>query len=104
MATINVDWDIGFPYQAHEITLTDTSNDVTFDDPQDSTAPLILKIIQGAGVTPKTLTWPGNVLWTAGIPPVLSLTAGSVDIIELIALNNGGGFDYYGRVFGLNIT
>ena len=103
MATITIDWDMGMPYQVQQIVLSDTTNTAVFDDPQDSTAPLILRVEQGSGLTPKLLSWPSNVFWESGVAPTLSLVAGNVDVLEFAAINTGSDFEYYGRVYALGI-
>lgn len=43
----------------------------------------VLKVTQGTGGS-KTITWPGNVKWPGNIAPVLSTTAGKIDIITFV--------------------
>jgi len=43
----------------------------------------VLKVTQGSGGS-KTITWPGNVKWPGNIAPVLSTTAGKIDIITFV--------------------
>lgn len=104
MATITIDWDLGFPFQVQEVVLEDTSNTIVFDDPQESAAPLILRLEQGSGIGAKLANWPNNVFWAAGVPPTLSVSAGEVDVLDFVAVNTvASGFQYYGRVFGIGV-
>lgn len=45
---------------------------------------LILK--QGVGAT--TVTWPTNVVWANGNPPILSFTAGKEDVVTLLHITD----------------
>jgi hypothetical protein len=52
-----------------------------------------LRIIQGA--TPGTVTWPANVKWPGGVPPVLSTNTGDIDVVNLLYFDDGGGNTFY---------
>lgn len=56
----------------------------------------VFKITQGTGGS-KVITWPVSVKWPGNIPPVLSTTAGKIDIITLVF----DGTNYYGT-YALN--
>ena len=56
----------------------------------------VFKITQGTGGS-KVITWPASVKWPGNIPPVLSTTAGKIDIITLVF----DGSNYYGT-YALN--
>ena len=56
----------------------------------------VFKITQGTGGS-KVITWPVSVKWPGNIPPVLSTTAGKIDIITLVF----DGSNYYGT-YALN--
>lgn len=45
-------------------------------------------------------SWPQGTVWSGGVPPVLTTTAGRTDVITL--LYPGGGTSWYGFVAGLN--
>lgn len=81
-------WDNG---QKQKITLTGAPCVFTFTAPTKGTASFILEVIQGAGGS-KTATWPGTVKWPGGVAPVLSTTAGAVDIVSFFY----DGTNYYG--------
>lgn len=46
-----------------------------------------LALAQGTGAN--LVTWPNNVTWPHGRPPVLSYNAGQVDMVTLLYLGNG---------------
>lgn len=50
----------------------------------------VIRIVQGSGSY--TATWPGNVLWSGGTAPTITVTAGKIDLINLYY----DGTSYYG--------
>lgn len=85
--TINLNQDI------FSITLN-LSTTLTLTSPRIGV--FIFRITQGTGGN-RTITWPASVKWAGNIPPVLSTTAGKVDIITLVY----DGSSYYGS-YSLN--
>ena len=47
-----------------------------------------LAIVQGTGAN--KVTWPSNVRWPNGVPPVLSYTQGCIDLFEFFSPNADG--------------
>lgn len=47
-----------------------------------------LALTQGSGAN--KVTWPSNVRWPHGVPPVLSYTQGHVDLFEFLSPNADG--------------
>lgn len=103
MGTHNIDWNNG-PFAT--ITLTDTTNTITFTDRTDGEDVVLdarllhIRIIQGSGLLPKTITsWPENVVFPAGSLPGLSLFAGQVDVVQLLEVQitpEENDYMYYG--------
>lgn len=58
----------------------------------------ILKIVQDAGASGYTVTWPAAVDWGAATPPTLTATASAVDIF--VFYTHDGGVTYYGFTSG----
>lgn len=67
-----------------EVGLTADVDDVVF--PEEAGARLELLLRQDG--TGNTVTWPSNVRWPGGTPPVLSTTAGQADWIDLRRLGD----------------
>ena len=57
----------------------------------------LLEIVQSGGFT---ITWPASIKWTNAVAPVLTVTAGRIDIISLYY----NGTDYMAVVAGQNFT
>lgn len=64
----------------HELTLTDDVT-LTLDNPADKGC---YAILIDTGVGGFTVTWPASVLWAGGVAPVITPTAGKVDLVTLI--------------------
>lgn len=47
-----------------------------------------LALVQGTGAN--KVTWPSNVRWPYGVPPVLSYTQGHIDLFEFLSPNADG--------------
>lgn len=82
-----VDWNNG---NLQKITLTGNCT-LTFTAPAGPTE-LAFRLIQDATGT-RTVTWPASVKWPNATAPVLTITAGAVDLIYLTY----NGTNYYGR-------
>jgi hypothetical protein len=52
------------------------------------------------GTGSRTVTWPGSVKWPGGVAPVLTTTAGKIDVVTLITRD--GGTSWLGFVAGQN--
>lgn len=89
-STTTVNWANG---NLADITLT-SSTTLTLSAPVIGT--YIVKLTQG-GAGSFTVTWPATVKWSGGIAPVLTTTAGKLDIITLV----WDGTSYYGS-YALN--
>lgn len=63
-----------------------------FTDPS-GPANLVLRIEQD-GVGGHTVTWPANVMWEGGTPPVISAAALAIDVATFYF----NGTDYYGSI------
>ena len=87
----NINWTL-----AARQTVTLTGNPTfTFTSPY-SICSTILRLVQdGSGA--RTVTWPLNVQWVGGMPPVLSTSPNAVDIISLY----WNGINYYAS-YGIN--
>lgn len=74
-----INWSNG---SVHTVTLNAAGPLViTMSNPVDGGA-YALRVIQGA--TPGTVTWPANVKWPGGTPPVLSTNTGDIDVVNLL--------------------
>ena len=83
--TVNINWKTA---GRQSIILT-TTQTFTFTNPI-GVCSVIFRLIQN-GSGNNTVTWPSNVLWVGGAPPVLSTAANSVDIVSLFF----NGTNYY---------
>lgn len=84
-----INWTVG---NKQKSTLTDDCT-FTFSPEPGGPCNLILKLIQG-GSGSYTVTWPGDVNWAGGVPPVLTTTVGAVDIISFYY----DGSEFHGQV------
>jgi hypothetical protein len=80
---------------AAAVTLT-ASTTLTLSNPQTGGA-YVFRIIQGSGSY--TVTWPSAVKWPGGTAPVITVTSGQVDLVNLY----WNGTDYFGS-FTQNYT
>jgi hypothetical protein len=78
-ATIN--WDVS---QGRVATVTITASRAIAAPTNQKVGTYILRVVQG-GSGNYTLTWNGNFKWTAQTAPVLSTTAGAVDIFTFFS-------------------
>lgn len=76
--------------QVQKLTLEHSLSTLNLNNPRLGVS-YILFFIQGSGGS-KTVTWPASVKWPAGVAPVLSTTAGDIDIFNLIY----DGTNFYG--------
>lgn len=76
-AADTIDWTVG---QKQRTTLTAATVTLTFTAPP-GVGNFVLKVIQdGAGG--RFITWPASVKWPSATPPVLTVAAGSIDIVS----------------------
>jgi hypothetical protein len=68
--------------------------------PSGSAYSCVLKVVQGASAY--TITWPAAVKWEDGLDPVLTGSAGAVDIF--ILYTHDGGSNWYGFTAGQSMT
>lgn len=76
---------------AQVITLNGSITSLTLSNPVEGGS-YFLKLVQGAGGGPYTVTWPSGVKWGVGAPPVLTTSANGIDIISFVYLDG----EYYG--------
>jgi len=57
-----------------------------------------LKLVQDAGASGYTVTWPASIDWPAATAPTLTATASAVDV--LVFYTHDGGTNWYGFVAG----
>jgi hypothetical protein len=65
---------------------------LTFKEPNGNS--FLCLIVKQDGVGSREITWPGNVLWAGGTPPVLSTAAGAIDVFLFIKTYDG----YFGSM------
>ncbi len=88
--TTTLDWSNG---NVQYIQLANNGQTFTFSNPKDGARyALILK--QPSSGAAGTVTWPGEVLWSGGTGPTLTVTNDKVDVITLIY--DGTNSKYYG--------
>lgn len=73
-----IDWNAG---NHQKLTLTGNCT-LTLNNPKDG-ARYLLNIFQD-GTGGRTITWPADVVWPAGVAPTLTATAGKMDLIVLV--------------------
>ena len=86
-------WDINWDNSNVQAITLNNGGAMTLNTPTnpETGATYILKLIQGA--SPSTVTWTSSIFkWASATPPVLSTSAGQIDIITLIY----DGTNYYG--------
>lgn len=77
-ASTTVDWDEG---NVQTITL-DSNPTLTFDNGE--AGGLYSLIVKQDGEGGRTVTWPGDVRWIAGVAPVLAVAVDGVDVINFV--------------------
>lgn len=73
------------------ITLSNTTTTInlgSFSLPTLSARQITVFLTQGSGGS-KTVNWSSNIKWSQGRKPVLSLDAGTIDVISFLTLDNG---------------
>ena len=86
-------WDINWDNSNVQAITLNNGGAMTLNTPTnpETGATYILKLIQGS--SPSTVTWTSSIFkWASATPPVLSTSAGQIDIITLIY----DGTNYYG--------
>ena len=83
------------------ITLTEVTTPITIKIPDDPAIARQVTVILNQGAGARKVTWPSNIVWSAGTAPILSFEPGVEDVITLLfvkGLNrvygffNGGSF------------
>jgi hypothetical protein len=82
-----IDWTLRRNYK---LALSENVTSISFTDPVDA-GWYALKVTQGAAFT--MASWPSSVIWVGGGVPVITATAGRVDILEFYF----DGTEYVGR-------
>lgn len=93
----NVSLDLA-SFQNFEHTL---ANNVTYafaNAPSSASFGFTLKIVQDAGASGYTVTWPASVDWPSATAPTLTSTASAVDMF--VFTTNDGGTTFYGFTAG----
>jgi hypothetical protein len=80
-------------------TLTENTT-FTFSNPPASGSgyTMTIEIIQDAGATGYTVTWPASVDWPSGTAPTLTATASAIDVF--VFTTRDGGTNWYGFTAG----
>ena len=80
-------------------TLTENTTFTFSNPPASGTAyGFTLKLVQDAGASGFTVTWPASVYWPSATAPTLTATASAVDV--LVFYTHDGGTNWYGFVAG----
>ncbi len=80
-------------------TLTENTTLTFSNPPATGTAyGMTIKIVQDAGASGYTVTWPASVDWAAATAPTLTATASAVDVFTFYT--HDGGLNWYGFVAG----
>jgi hypothetical protein len=84
-------------------TLTENTT-FTFSNPAASgrSSGFALTVVQDAGASGYTVTWPGAVVWPNGVTPALTSTANAVD--QFVFYTTNGGTTWYGFQSGLDMS
>ena len=84
-------------------TLTENTTFTFSNPPTTGTAyGFTLKIVQDAGASGYTVTWPTSVDWPSATAPTLTATASAVDVF--VFYTHDGGTTFYGFVAGLGLA
>jgi len=85
----------------HHVVALNSNCTFTFttEEPWSARAGYFALLQDGTGG--RTVTWPSNVNWASGSPPILSSGALDFDIFEWIQFNND---NFYFRIYGLNFS
>ena len=86
---------------SHQNFIHTLANNVTYtfaNPPSSSKFGFTLKVIQDAGASGYTITWPGTVDWPSATAPTLTATANGVDVFVFTTSDNGT--TYYGFTAG----
>lgn len=96
-ASLTVDCSTGTVFS---LTLTESISSTTFSNPPASGTAygMTIKVIQDAGASGYTITWPASVDWPSGTAPTLTATASAVDVF--VFFTHDGGVTWYGFTAG----
>ncbi|MEQ9330259.1 hypothetical protein [Thalassobaculum sp.] len=99
-AAYGVDLDNG---SAFDLTLTaDTTLTFSGHSATASRASSFLLSLTQDGTGSRTVTWPASVVWEGGTAPTITSTAGAVDVLVFLTLDQGT--TWFGRVVGQDFS